>query len=232
MKITYFGHSAFLTETTSQRFLIDPFLNGNPLSPRKYHGLKCDYILLTHAHMDHFGDTVEIAKENPEAFIVATWELAQYCAAKGLNVLHMNLGGKMKLGSAEVQLTIAHHSSSLPLEDGQTGQSLYLGNPAGIILKVDGFTLYHAGDTSIFLDMKLIGEMNSIDVAMLPIGDIFTMGIDEAVKAAEFLKPKLVVPIHYNTFEPIRVDATDFAKKVEKVGIKSKILNPGEVLTL
>lgn len=223
MKLTYHGQSACLIETGAHRVLIDPFLTGNPLAVVKADEVDCDFVLLTHGHADHLGDTVPIA-ERCGATVVACFELAMYLASKGLQVHPMHIGGAHAFPFGSVKLTIAHHGTGLIEED---GTMIYLGNPAGLLIKAEGKTIYHAGDTGLFYDMKLIGELNAIDLALLPIGDNFTMGIDDACKAAEFLKPGRVVPVHYNTFDLIRQDPTEFA---EKCPCPVNVLAPGESL--
>jgi L-ascorbate metabolism protein UlaG (beta-lactamase superfamily) len=179
-------------------------------------------VLLTHAHGDHLGDAVEIAKAS-KAPIVAPFELANYCAKQGVDVHPMHIGGAHGFGFGRVKLTIAHHGSAAP--DGT-----YCGNPCGFLLTMDGKTLYHTGDTGLFYDMKLIGEMNKLAVAMLPIGDNFTMGIDDAVKASELIQAELVIPIHYKTFDVIDADPQEFVRKVEGKKLRGKVVPPGESL--
>ena len=153
--------------------------------------------------------------------VLATFELAQFAAKQGLKTHELNLGGGFNFPFGRVKLTNAHHSSSTP-EGG------YAGEAAGALLYVDGKTIYHAGDTSLFDDMKLIGESNHIDYAFLPIGDNYTMGIDDAVKAAEFLRAGTIIPIHYNTFDIIKADPEDFKRKIESIGKKCLIMKAGE----
>lgn len=215
-KITFLGHSAFYMEGEKGKLVIDPFLTGNPVAQIKPEDLKVDFVLLTHGHGDHIGDAVDIAKAN-NATIIAPFELANYCADQGANVHPMHIGGARQFPFGKVKLTIAHHGSAAP--DGT-----YTGNPCGFLITMDGKTFYHSGDTGLFYDMKLIGEMNSIDVAVLPIGDNFTMGVDDAVKATEFLKPKMVIPMHFKTFEVIDVEPGDFVSKVKALGFNSEIL--------
>jgi L-ascorbate metabolism protein UlaG (beta-lactamase superfamily) len=229
MKLTYLSHSCFLVETSSHRLLIDPFLTGNPLAKVKAADVECDFILISHGHEDHMGDAVAIAQRT-DATVIANFEVAMTCANRGVKKIHpMNPGGAWNFPFGRVKLTIAHHSSSNATAD---GGFLYLGNPCGILITADGKTLYHAGDTALFLDMKLIGELNKIDVAMLPIGDNFTMGIDDAALAVEFLKAKLAIPMHFNTFDLIKVDANAFAEKVKAGGAHAKVLAAGESIEI
>ncbi|MEB3101644.1 metal-dependent hydrolase [Ferviditalea candida] len=202
MKITYYGHSCLLVENGEHRVIIDPFLTANPNSggttPDE---IKVNAVILTHGHGDHFGDTLQIAQMN-DCPVIATFELAQYCQSKGAKTHEMNLGGKHDFGGFSVKLTQAFHSSSV--FDGK--QFIYAGMPAGVLLSMGGKTLYHAGDTALFGDMKLIGERNRIDIAALPVGDNYTMGPEDAVTAAQWLNVKQVIPIHYNTFPVIEQD--------------------------
>lgn len=222
MKISYHGHSVVKIMTGGKTILIDPFINGNSLTDLKVDGEKPDVILLTHAHNDHVGDTVEIAQEN-DSMVVAPVELANYLGTFGVETVGMNLGGAKEFDFGTVKYTKAFHSSSYTTDDGDV---IYGGMPAGILFKAEGKTVYHAGDTELFGDMELIGKRNDIDVAFLPIGDFFTMGPDDAAYAAELLKAKIVVPIHYNTFPPIKQDPEQFKKMVK--GSDVKILAAGE----
>ncbi|MBX7044433.1 MAG: metal-dependent hydrolase [Ignavibacteria bacterium] len=218
-KIIFHGHSFLEIQTNGKTILIDPFISGNPKCDIKVEDAKCNYIILTHGHGDHYGDCIEIAQKN-DATIIATAELATIVGEK-VKSHGMNLGGGYNFEFGRVKLTLAHHSSSTP--DGR-----YAGDPAGVILTIEGKNIYHAGDTALFYDMRLIREACKIDYAFLPIGDNFTMGIDDAVKAVDFLNPKITIPIHYNTFPVITVDENEFKRKVESVFKKCQILNPGE----
>ncbi len=225
MKLTYLSHSCFLLETSTHRLLIDPFLSGNPLAQVKPEEIECDYILVSHGHFDHLGDTVAIA-ERTGATVIANFEIAQWCAAKGkgkVTVHPMNHGGAWRFPFGRVKLTVAHHSSGI--EGGEAGEFIYLGEPAGLLITADGATLYHAGDTALFSDMKLIGELDTITVAMLPIGDNFTMGPEDAARAAAFLNAPLAIPMHYNTFEMIALDPQRFVDASEGRG---RVLAIGE----
>ena len=228
MNVTYLSHSCFLIETSSHRLLIDPFLTGNPLARIKPEEVECDFILISHGHEDHLGDSVQIAQRTG-ATIISNFEVAMTCQKRGAQKVHpMNPGGAWQFPFGRVKLTIAHHSSSNETADG----FLYLGNPCGILITADGRTLFHAGDTALFSDMKLIGELNRIDLAMLPIGDNFTMGPEDAALAAEFLRAELSLPMHFNTFELIKVDPEEFVKKAEAGGRSAKVLGIGETLAL
>jgi L-ascorbate metabolism protein UlaG (beta-lactamase superfamily) len=221
-QLTFLGHSAFLVEGSAGRVVIDPYLRDNPVASAAPDEIKVDYVLLTHGHWDHLGDGIEIAKAN-DATIVAPAELARYCEKHGATIHPMHIGGAHDFDFGRVKLTIAHHGSCAP--DGT-----YTGNPCGFVVTMDGRTLYHPGDTGLFLDMKLIGELNDIDVAVLPIGDNFTMGIDDAIKATEFLQPRLVIPMHFKTFDVIDVEPREFVERVTQKGFISQVLGFGESL--
>ncbi len=224
LKITYLSHSSCLLDDGKQQLLIDPFITGNPNAPVKPGDLKPQFVVLTHAHGDHLGDGLEIAKANG-SLIIAVNELANYVASKGAKAHNMHIGGGYNFPFGRLKFTIAHHGSST--NDGEC-----MGSPAGVVITMGGKTIYHTGDTGLFLDMKLIGELNHIDLMFAPIGDNFTMGIDDAVKAVEFVNPELVVPIHYNTFPVIQADPNEFKSKVEASGHKCKVMEYGEVMEL
>lgn len=225
MEITYLGHSALQIETNDKTILIDPFITGNGLSPVIADEVKPDVILLTHGHGDHVGDTEMLAKKH-DALVVAPFELATYLSFQGLRTHPMHIGGSHMFDFGQVKLTQAFHGSSIVDEEKKT--ITYMGMPCGILFTAEGKTIYHAGDTALFSDMKVIGELNDIDVAFLPIGDNFTMGIKDAVIASKWLQAKTVVPIHYDTFPVIEVDPLAFVERLEKN--QGKIVKPGEKL--
>lgn len=226
MRISYLSHSCFLIETAGHRLLIDPFLTGNPLATASADEIDCEFILLSHGHDDHTADALGIAKRCG-AMIVGAFELAEYFSAQGAKAHPMNPGGAREFPFGRLKLTPAIHSSST----GGGSNPIYLGNPCGLLLSAEGKTVYHAGDTALFSDMQLIGR-GGIDLALLPIGDNFTMGIDDAVEALRFLKPSLAVPMHYNTFPPIEVDPSSFVSAAAAAGFKARVLTVGETLVL
>jgi L-ascorbate metabolism protein UlaG (beta-lactamase superfamily) len=225
MKLRYFSHSAFQVTTKSGiKILIDPFLDGNPTSPVKSEQVEADYIILTHAHGDHFGDSLKIAKRCNSKFI-AVFELANYLESKGFEAHPMHIGGSHQFEFGKVKLTMACHGAA-------STEGVYTGLAAGIILSIEGINIYHTGDTGLFYDMKLIGEMTPIDYMLLPIGDNFTMGITDAVKAVELTNPKCAIPIHYNTFPVIESDPEEFKKQLALKGKECIVLQYGTEIEL
>jgi len=230
MIVTFLGHACVKLEQDGHSLIIDPFLTGNSLAAASPSDIEAEHILLTHGHGDHVGDTVAIAKRTG-AQVVGTPELAAFLGWQGVeNTVGMNIGGTYDLGYAKVKMVQAFHSSGYTLQDEQ--QIVYLGMPTGLIITWGGHTILHAGDTGLFGDMKMIGDRHPIDLAFLPIGDYFTMGPEDALTAAEWLQAKQVVPVHYNTFSPIRQDAEAYAKTLGEKGIKGTVLKPGERLEL
>lgn len=225
MKLTYFGHSAFQIETGGTTLLFDPFISGNGHTEGIVTAdeLEPDVILLTHAHGDHWGDTLSIARRTG-ALLVANFEITSYAQKHGHdNVQPMNTGGGWTFPWGRVVQTYARHSSSFP--DGTYG-----GNPNGYLLFVEGTCIYDAGDTCPFAEMAWIGEEHDVDLALLPIGDCFTMGPEDSVRAARMIRPKRTVPLHYNTFPLIEVDTARWAGLMADAGFATSVLNAGETL--
>jgi L-ascorbate metabolism protein UlaG (beta-lactamase superfamily) len=220
----FLGHAGFFVKTGEHELLIDPFLSGNGASVDRPEDFSPSYIVLTHAHADHYGDTEAIA-ERSGATVVSSFEVVTYLGKKDIQGLPMNVGGQATLPFGTVKYTPAWHSNSLP--DGT-----YAGMPSGIVLGLEGKRVYHAGDTGLFSDMALIGR-GGLELAILPIGDQLTMGPDDALEAVKLLNPKRVVPVHYNTFPFIEQDAGAFKRRVEAhTDAEVVILNPGERLEL
>ncbi|MCD6496700.1 MAG: metal-dependent hydrolase [Deltaproteobacteria bacterium] len=224
-KVTWYGHSAVQVSTEMVSILIDPFFSGNSMAPVTAADVGADVIVVTHGHSDHLGDTVLLARRTG-ALVVSNFEIVTYLQKQGLEKLHpLHIGGGKSFSWGRVKLTMAMHGSSLP--DGGYG-----GVAAGVLLNLGGTTIYHAGDTGLFYDMKLIGDAR-IDLAMIPIGDNFTMGPDDAVKAVSLLRPKMVAPMHYNTFDVIEQDPNEWAAAVEReTSAKPKVLEPGQTIIL
>ncbi len=224
MKITWLGHAAFLIEG-KKKILIDPFLEGNPMAAVKPEEVETDIICITHAHGDHIGDSEKIAKKCG-AKIVSTYEIASLFQEKGIEAIGMNIGGTVDIDGVKISMVSAAHTSCLP-EDPKG----YGGVATGFVIEAEeGKRVYHAGDTGLTSEFLIIGEYYSPTVALLPIGGHFTMGIDEAVYAIGMIKPKHVIPMHYNTFPVINVDPEEFKEKVERKYryVKVHVLKPGE----
>ncbi|MGD8958477.1 MAG: metal-dependent hydrolase [Desulfobacteraceae bacterium] len=225
VQLTWYSHACFQLQTPRAKLLIDPFFTGNPLAPITAAEAAADYILVSHGHGDHIGDTVEIARRTG-AIVISNYEIQTWLARQGLAKLHpQHIGGGFDHPWGRVKLTIAQHGSMLP--DGSYG-----GAPCGFLFYIEGRKIYHACDTGLFYDMKLIGE-EGIDLAILPIGDNFTMGPADALRAVKLIAPKRVVPIHYDTFEVIRQDPELWAAQVAReTGAQVTVMRPGEQITL
>ncbi|MBI5233324.1 MAG: metal-dependent hydrolase [Deltaproteobacteria bacterium] len=220
MRITYHGHSCFMLEGKTDSIIIDPFLCNNPMARIKPSDVKVSAVLVSHGHADHLGDAVWISKKN-HAPVIAPFELVNYCISKGAQGHAMHIGGSHGFPFGRVKLTIAHHGST-------TDEGAATATPCGFIITMEDKTVYHAGDTGLFYDMALIGETNPLDIALLPIGDNFTMGIEDAIRAVKMLRPKVTVPMHYNTFDMIKADPRLFAAGLKGWPVEVRILNPGE----
>lgn len=226
MKITYYGQSAFLLETGPVfKALIDPFLTGNPLCPVSAESISgVTHIFVTHGHGDHLGDTVPIAKRC-NSLVITNFELGDFLVMQGVRVHTMHIGGRVRLDFGRVKMTPALHGSGISTANGMREG----GTPGGFLIETAGKKIYHAGDTGLTMDMKLLEE-DAVDLAMLPMGGNYTMDIDDAVRAVSFIRPKLAIPMHYDTFEVIRADPEEFRAKVRDARVK--ILKPGESMEL
>jgi len=224
-KVTWYGHAAIDLETGGYHVLVDPFFSHNPAASTSMDKVPANFILVSHGHGDHVGDTVEIAKRTG-AIAISNAEIAGWLGKKGLKTHAQHIGGGYQHPFGYLKLTQAMHGSGLP--DGSDG-----GNPAGFLLTTnDGKKIYLAQDTGLFGDMRLIGE-EGIDLAMLPIGDNFTMGPEDALRAVKLIQPKYVIPIHYNTFDLLAQDENAWAKRVEaETGAKVHVLKPGQSFVL
>lgn len=228
MKIKYHGHSCIsILLDDGTKLIIDPFITGNPLTDLKAEEVEADYILITHGHNDHIGDTELIANNN-NAQIISIVEICDYFEHKGFNVHGLNLGGKFDFPFGSVKMTIAHHSSSYYV-DFESGEQIQMGAPGGFLIRSEGKIIYHAGDTALFSDMRIYSEEGRIDVAFLPIGDNYTMGPQDAIKACHYLQPRKMVPIHYNTFDLIKQDPQIIKEKLPKIAL---IMEVGQEIVL
>jgi len=226
MKLTYYGHACFAVEANGKTLLFDPFIKPNPLAKKiDVSKVAADFILVSHGHGDHVADVVEIARRT-SAPVIAPFEVGSWFEKKGVkNVQSMNHGGAARMEFGRVKLTSAIHSSSMP--DGSYG-----GNPAGFVIESNDGSFYYSGDTALTLDMKLFGEAAKLNFAVLPIGDFFTMGIDDAVRAAEFVGVKKIVGVHYDTFPPIKLDHVAAKKAAQARGRELLLPAIGETINI
>ncbi|MCX7929627.1 MAG: metal-dependent hydrolase [Chlorobi bacterium] len=227
MELTYYGHSCFVVKLPSgERLLFDPFITPNPLAAGiDPASIECDYIFLSHGHADHIADAVTIAQRTG-ALVICAWEIFEWLGRQGVtNVRPMNTGGAWRAPFGTVQCVVAHHSSGLP--DGSYG-----GNPMGFVIATAHGTFYYAGDTALTLDMQLIPRRYRLDAAILPIGDNFTMGISDAVVAAEFLQCTNVIGVHFDTFDLIRIDHDAAHAAFTERGIMLRLPSVGQTLPL
>ncbi len=225
MKITFYGHSCFGIEVKGKHLLFDPFISPNPLAAHiDVNSVKADFILQSHGHMDHIADTVAIAKRTG-ATVICAFEIHEWLNKQGVTTTHpMNTGGKWMFDFGKVKCVAAVHSSSLP--DGSYG-----GNPMGFVIESDEGNFYYAGDTALTYDMKLIGEYRKVDFALLPLGDNFTMGVDNAIIASDFIKCNDIIGMHYDTFGYIKIDSSEAIQKFERSGKKLTLMNIGDTIT-
>jgi len=223
--VTWYSHACFLIDTGAGKLLTDPFLTGNPLAPVQPEDVSVDYILVSHGHGDHVGDTVAIAQRTG-ATVIANFEIQNWLVGQGVENTHpQHIGGGFDYPWGRVKLTMAQHGSALP--DGSYG-----GNPCGFLFYIQEKKIYHACDTGLFYDMKLIGE-EGIDLAILPIGDNFTMGPADALRAVKLIEPGQVVPIHYDTFDVIKQDPDKWAEKVRgETQTIVTVMKPGDTIEL
>lgn len=226
MNITYYGHSCFGVEINNKNLLFDPFITPNDLAKNiNIENIKADYILISHGHEDHIADAEVIAKRTG-AKVICSWEINVWLGKKGVNNIHpMNTGGKVKLDFGNVKAVAAVHSSGLP--DGTYG-----GTAMGFVVESSEGNFYYAGDTALTYDMKLIGDYRKIDFAFLPIGDNFTMGVDNAIIACNFIKCNSIIGMHYDTFGYIKIDKAEAIEKFEKTGNTLKLMNIGETIKI
>lgn len=220
-KLKFYGHACFTLQNEKTTLLFDPYLTGNPFNIATKDEVNANYILLSHAHFDHLGDSVEIAKRC-DATIISTAEVCHLVGKDGCHTHAMHIGGKKSFPFGSVRVTLAFHGSGVPG-----------GHACGFVVNFAGTNIYFAGDTGIFGDMELIGKLEKLDYALLPIGNNFTMGIEDAAIAADMLKATTVIPIHYNTWPLIAQKPEEFKQLVEKnTSSKVAIVKPGETISL
>lgn len=225
LKLTYHGHSFFSLTDGTYHVAIDPYISGNPLCEIKPEDIHPTHILVTHGHGDHLGNALELAKRD-NALIIGTAELAKYCGSKGARTHSMHIGGSHVFDFGRVKLTPAWHGSSVSEGD----NIIYTGTPCGFIVEMQGRRIYHAGDTGLFGDMHMLGGAKPLDCALLPIGDNFVMDPEDALMAAQMLKARLTIPMHYNTFPLIKQDPYAYVGALQGQGLAGRVMKPGETL--
>ena len=226
--LKYHGHACFSMAAEGHRIIMDPFITGNPQAVEELCDIDVDVVLVSHAHSDHLGDGIEMAKQC-NALLIATYEVALYAGRHGVeDVRPMHIGGRADLGFATVKLTVAHHSSSIVTDD----DIQMLGAASGFIVTMGGRRLYYLGDTALCADLELLGRLNDFDAATIPIGDTFTMGIEDGIIAAQLIGAKLNIPMHFDTFPVIAADPHEFVRGLEAEGLGGRVMAPGEEIEL
>lgn len=225
MRLTYYGHSCFLLEVKGKKLLFDPFIRPNPLAGNiDISTVSADYILISHGHEDHIADSIALADQT-DALVISNWEICQWLSGQGVEkILPMNIGGKKTFDFGSIKCVTAVHSSSF-------ADGTYAGNPMGFVIKADK-TVYYAGDTAITMDMQLVAQGSSVDVCILPIGDHFTMGYEDATKAAHLIQCRDIVGVHYNTFPYIEIDLEKAKSHFSKNGLHLLLPSVGETIDL
>lgn len=226
MKITYYGHSCFSLAVSGKTLLFDPFIRGNELAKNiDINGIEADYILVSHGHDDHTGDLVYLANKT-NATVICSWEIMLWLNNQGVKKAHpLNVGGKHVFDFGSVKMTFASHSSSM-------GDGTYAGVAGGFLVQTENKTIYYSGDTGLNQEMKLIGELNPPDIALLPIGDNFTMDAGDAALAAGFINCRHVIGLHYDTFGFIKINHREATEKFDNAGVKLTLLNIGEFIAI
>ncbi|MGC9319927.1 MAG: metal-dependent hydrolase [Armatimonadota bacterium] len=226
--LKYHGHACFSMAAAGKRVIMDPFIRDNPHAVESIEDIDVDGVLISHAHSDHLGDGIEIARRTG-ATLVATYELALYCQRQGVEeVFPMHIGGGHQFDFGHVKLTVAHHSSAIVTDD----EIRAISNPCGFLVTMGGKMLYYLGDAALSADIELLGRLNDLDAATIPIGDTFTMGMEDGIIAAKMLGAGLTVPMHYDTFPVIEADPHEFVRRIEAEGLTGRVMQPGEEIEI
>jgi len=232
LKIEFIGHSTFVIYLSSKILLFDPFIKNNPFVSKKISDIYADYILLSHGHDDHLGDTIKIAKKN-KANVLAPFELGMYLKNKCKNITKLDLGGELEFDFGKIKMVKAVHSSSIIKKTiFNTNKIIYAGNACGYLINTEGKTIYYSGDTAVFKDMELIknSTVSGIDIAIISIGGRYTMGPDDALRAIDMLSPKKIIPMHYNTFPAISIKTDQLFKEIKDRNIELLDMRPGQTI--